>query len=1122
MNKAIPLLLTLSLAITTPARSVTTRLVPDEYPTIQAAIDDSVDGDIVIVAPGTYTAPGGPEIDHSGITFAGKAITVRSQDGPETCIIDCRNLGRAFQFTSGENLTSILEGFTIKNGYLAEGRGAGIYCYQSSPVIVNCIVTDCINANDSSDDTGAGICCYRNSDALIINCTIVGNSGGGGIYCKESSPSILQCTIRKNSGSGINLKESSPIIVSSLIAENTAYNGGAIFAYRDSHPQVSNCTIADNSASFYGGGVYCYENSTAELTNSILWANTALYGNEIALPLAGRYRSSTTIRYCNIQASDGHLYVQKDCKLNWGPGNISRNPYFFSADDYHLRRYSPCIDAGDPSTASEPSDGDGDGLHRKVGNQVDIGAYEFQDESAARFCAVGWLGEFTQIDSESGQVPPTRTDLPSRLQALAWSPSGILYAGKRDELLTIDPATGDTNYLLESRGDIRAMAFSPTGQLYIAEESGGRHLRTINLQSGQRTEIGKLSGDATSTQGLAFSPDGILHGIGPVKASPESYQLFTIDVEDAETHLLGSYLETAGVNQSIAFRPDGSLYALGAGVFARLNPENGEIIGPVLPVSGEYRGLEFIPEPPILGHIQIEGPTEVVENSTARYRAVATYDDGTTVRLNTATAWSLDPPAGASIDENGRIRTSDFSEPCDITVHTRYTEGVVSLSAELSIHVRPSRKWHVPSDDCPTIQSAVDLAEDTDTIIVADGIYTGPGNRDIDFRGKAITLKSQNGPDNCIIDCESQGRGFCFTTNEGRASILQGFTITNGGVGEFDRGGGILCENSAPTIRNCIVTDNSANTGGGIAGGYAEISNCIISNNYADWCAGGIWGDHVKIVNCIITGNSARDHGAGIGCWQDSNVEIINCVMAGNSPHALSLTLGSAEITNSILWDNTETQLHCRDCTLVVRYSDVQGGSPGLHVIDSDPLFADPGNGDYHLLPGSPCIDAGTDAGVYSDFEGSPRPIDVPGVDNNGSRPDFDMGVYEAKVRIEAELMIWPRRINLRRFRALFIMAWVSLPEGITPEMVDESTPVVLYPGRINAAFQFVLGTGTQSALPTSILAFFPKAALRDAVDHSGRVDFYVIGRLTTGEFVSAGDTVTVITPHRPPWPWMD
>ncbi|MHC4501634.1 MAG: hypothetical protein ACYS21_21310 [Planctomycetota bacterium] len=65
-----------------------------------------------------------------------------------------------------------------------------------------------------------------------------------------------------------------------------------------------------------------------------------------------------------------------------------------------------------------------------------------------------------------------------------------------------------------------------------------------------------------------------------------------------------------------------------------------------------------------------------------------------------------------------------------------------------------------------TIQKAIDSAFNGDTVIVADGTYTGPGNRDIDFLGKAITVRSESGPENCIIDCENSGRGFYFDDGE--------------------------------------------------------------------------------------------------------------------------------------------------------------------------------------------------------------------------------------------------------------------------------------------------------------------------------------------------------------------
>ena len=100
----------------------TNRLVPSQYSTIQAAIDDCNNGDTVIVDPNTYTGTGNKEID-----FKGKAITVESQTGPENCIIDCENAGRGFYFHSSEDVNSILSGFTIKRGKATE-YGGGIYC----------------------------------------------------------------------------------------------------------------------------------------------------------------------------------------------------------------------------------------------------------------------------------------------------------------------------------------------------------------------------------------------------------------------------------------------------------------------------------------------------------------------------------------------------------------------------------------------------------------------------------------------------------------------------------------------------------------------------------------------------------------------------------------------------------------------------------------------------------------------------------------------------------------------------------------------------------------------------------------------------------------------------------
>ncbi len=117
-----------------------------------------------------------------------------------------------------------------------------------------------------------------------------------------------------------------------------------------------------------------------------------------------------------------------------------------------------------------------------------------------------------------------------------------------------------------------------------------------------------------------------------------------------------------------------------------------------------------------------------------------------------------------------------------------------------------------------TIQAAIDACVNGDVVIVADGIYTGTGNRDIDFLGKAITVRSEHGAAGCIIDAQgsvsSPHRGFRVHSGETAAATLAGFTIQTGRAPYEDpcqySGGGILCRDGAsPTIRDCIIRSNS-------------------------------------------------------------------------------------------------------------------------------------------------------------------------------------------------------------------------------------------------------------------------------------------------------------------------
>jgi hypothetical protein len=120
------------------------------------------------------------------------------------------------------------------------------------------------------------------------------------------------------------------------------------------------------------------------------------------------------------------------------------------------------------------------------------------------------------------------------------------------------------------------------------------------------------------------------------------------------------------------------------------------------------------------------------------------------------------------------------------------------------------------SGDFPTIQAAINASTNGDVIELGDGAFRGDGNRDIDYHGKAITVRSESiNPAFCIIDGEGSEsephRCFYFHTGEGSGSILEGVTVTGGYVTTSSSyGGGVRCDVSSPTFRNCLFTANYA------------------------------------------------------------------------------------------------------------------------------------------------------------------------------------------------------------------------------------------------------------------------------------------------------------------------
>jgi hypothetical protein len=180
--------------------------VPSDQPTIQEAIDAALNGDAVLVAPGTYTGPG-----NTDLTVIDKSVDLRSESGPANTIIDCQGAGRVISFQGSEGS---MVGFTLKNG--APGhQGGAVECFNSSPLMESCLFW-----NNTADYGGAVYATpfnYKDGDSgegeryggepQFVNCTFIGNnSSHGAVLCNNVSvvtPKFSNCILWSNTGSQV-------------------------------------------------------------------------------------------------------------------------------------------------------------------------------------------------------------------------------------------------------------------------------------------------------------------------------------------------------------------------------------------------------------------------------------------------------------------------------------------------------------------------------------------------------------------------------------------------------------------------------------------------------------------------------------------------------------------------------------------------------------------------------------------------------------------------------------------------------------------------------------------------------------------------------------------------------
>jgi len=376
--------------------------VPDIYPTIQAAINDANNGDIIVVSPGTYTGDGNRDID-----FGGRAIIVRSIDANDpdivaATVIDCNGTDeephRGFYFHNGEDTNSVLDGLTITNGYA--NYGGGIYCASgSSPTIKSCIIidnfattdgggiygcdgriADCHISDNNSGRWGGGLCeCNGEIDGCIIegNQSNNNHSGGGLANCDGK---IINCKIVGNSSScyGGGLAGCDAEIRNCTISDNWSEDGGG--GLKSCHGKIVNCLIANNSTPMSGGA---FRDCSGEIVSCTIIGNSGRHGGAFTT-CGGAIIQNNIIAYNTASIDGGAIYGLCENSYNdfWdnspdnfaggalaGVGDIFEDPLFVDLnDDYHLKSEgwrwvepegnwtwdnvtSRCIDAGNAGSA---------------------------------------------------------------------------------------------------------------------------------------------------------------------------------------------------------------------------------------------------------------------------------------------------------------------------------------------------------------------------------------------------------------------------------------------------------------------------------------------------------------------------------------------------------------------------------------------------------------------------------------------------------------------------------------------------------------------------------------------------------------------------------------------------
>jgi subtilisin family serine protease len=908
--------------------------VPREYPTMQQAIDVSWDGGTVWVADGTYMG---------NVDFKGKAISVRSEDGPQKCIINCHG-GRysGFVFLSGEGPNSLLDGFTITNcrgryvddwyeGY----RGGGIFCSDSSPTIQNCVI------RNNSAYTGGGVYNW-NSSPTVTNCVFYNNSAtraiytpgdGGGVYNAEASnPTLIDCTFSGNSaandGGGVcnsvmdmpgtgYTEGCNPVLINCTFSDNSADGDGGGMYNRLGNPRLTNCSFSRNSTSWEGGGMQNFgmvdDYLNPVLINCRFNANSAKYGGGVnnsrsnanlvnctfagnsATELGGGMRnaySSPTLTNCIFWANQDRNGICESAQLVQVHDGSGARPVI----NYCCIQGWTGGFGGAGNMGAQPLFVDLDGPDNALGTEDDN---------------LRLLGGSPCLDAGDNSVVEVITDLDGSPRILNGTVDMGAYEGANQgfllstESVTVvegQTATFTVALAMDPQGEVVAAVARQSGDIDITVQSGGT--LTFNSSNYSVAQIVTLA---------AAEDEDYFHGQALFWISADG--LFTVGVsttefdDDASGVLYVDY-NAQGANNGVSWEN------------AFRNLQDALRVAPMLHQVNEIHVAQGAYRPD-------RGLDQVRGDRAATFRLL----DGVAIRGGYAGFGQPDPD----------VR--------DIKMYETILSG--DLDGDDVEVARPEDLLNEPTRSENSYH--VTVGSEADATAVLDGFTITGGNA--------------NNVSGGYPDRQNMGGGMYSIHSGSRqhsdATVINCRFVANSAI---EDGGGMFNGVGYPTVANCTFSGNFARLGGGMNTGDcdATLINCTFSANSAIVYGGGIafaCDDFPTLINCTFSGNSAGDDGGGIWNYDSCGFSMTNCILWGNTDAG-----GTDETAQIGGWYRR-----------VVNYCCVQGWTGGgSGNIDSDPCFAnsDFGTADFHLRSQagrwdpiiqtwghdavtSPCIDTG-------------------------------------------------------------------------------------------------------------------------------------------------------------------